>query len=178
MRAAPLPSPEETRDNRTFEALLWALSRPGDLRHLPEAGLEAPFRALIDGECDVYTDDPDLARLIRATGARAAEQERADHVFLASAPGPELFDRVRFGSDLYPDDGATVMFPTVLEGVPTLRLSGPGIDGSREVAVPDLPPAFWSRRADVVRYPMGVDLFLIDGDRVLGVPRSTTVEVL
>ena len=29
MLATPTPSPSETRDNATFEALLWALSRPG-----------------------------------------------------------------------------------------------------------------------------------------------------
>jgi alpha-D-ribose 1-methylphosphonate 5-triphosphate synthase subunit PhnH len=29
-----------------------------------------------------------------------------------------------------------------------------------------------------MRYPIGVDLLLIDGDRVIGLPRSTTVEVL
>ena len=29
-----------------------------------------------------------------------------------------------------------------------------------------------------MRYPMGFEIFLVDGARILGVPRSTVVEVL
>ncbi|MEC8196995.1 MAG: phosphonate C-P lyase system protein PhnH, partial [Pseudomonadota bacterium] len=59
-----------------------------------------------------------------------------------------------------------------------LRLTGPGIETTLEVAVGSLPVGFWELRRQRIRYPMGFDLFLVDGDRVLGVPRSTQVEVL
>jgi alpha-D-ribose 1-methylphosphonate 5-triphosphate synthase subunit PhnH len=29
-----------------------------------------------------------------------------------------------------------------------------------------------------MRYPMGFEVFLVDGDRVLGLPRTTAVEVI
>ncbi|WP_368518087.1 phosphonate C-P lyase system protein PhnH [Rhizobium sp.] len=33
-------------------------------------------------------------------------------------------------------------------------------------------------RAKAIRYPLGWDLYLVDGRRLLGIPRSTTIEVL
>ncbi|WP_145720206.1 phosphonate C-P lyase system protein PhnH [Mesorhizobium tianshanense] len=33
-------------------------------------------------------------------------------------------------------------------------------------------------RARAIRYRLGWDLYLVDGDRVVGIPRSTKIEVL
>ncbi|WP_423785439.1 phosphonate C-P lyase system protein PhnH [Haematobacter massiliensis] len=51
------------------------------------------------------------------------------------------------------------------------------MDGSITIS-PALSPELWGIRAERVTYPLGFDLFIVDGDRVIGLPRSTHIEVL
>lgn len=60
----------------------------------------------------------------------------------------------------------------------TVRLTGPGVNGAVELQLDGLPAGFWQERARLIRYPMGFDLLFLDGDRLIGLPRSTKVEVL
>ena len=176
MLATPAPSPSETQDNAAFDALLWALSRPGRPRTLPAPG-EAPIiAALIDRECRVYSADPRLMPEIMRTGAELADIEHADHVFLGSMTTSDSINQVAIGGDFYPDNGATVIIRTSIGSGPAFRLTGPGVDVAAEVRIDGLPDGFWAARASRLRYPMGFDLFFVDGTRVIGVPRSTTVE--
>ncbi|MEL7300816.1 MAG: phosphonate C-P lyase system protein PhnH [Pseudomonadota bacterium] len=178
MPATLQPSASETRENAAFEALLWALSRPGQVRDLPASGPDPIIEALLDRECRVYAADPLLVPRIMRTGAEIADIGVADHVFLGSAAAPEMLARVAVGSDLYPDEGATVVVAaTICEGQP-LRLTGPGVDGDIDIRVEGLADGFWKARATRSRYPMGFDLFIQDGARIIGIPRSTHVEVL
>ena len=180
MLATPAPSPSETRDNAVFDALLWTLGRPGLPRTLPEPG-EAPIIAtLLDRECRVYSSDPRLLLDIIRTGAELADIGQADHVFLGATGAADHLEQVAVGSDFYPDGGATVILRAAFgPGSGTgqmLRLIGPGVDGAVTLHMGGLPDGFWAARAASIRYPMGFDLFLLDGDQVIGVPRSTTVE--
>jgi alpha-D-ribose 1-methylphosphonate 5-triphosphate synthase subunit PhnH len=59
-----------------------------------------------------------------------------------------------------------------------LRLTGPGIETALDIAIGGVDAALWPLRAARCRYPAGFDLFLIDGSRVMGLPRSTQIEVL
>jgi alpha-D-ribose 1-methylphosphonate 5-triphosphate synthase subunit PhnH len=157
---------------------MWALSRPGLPRSLPETGLAQVIETLIDLECAVHFDDEALRTLAARPGATLTTPDRADHLFLSAAPTPDLLHTLRMGSDLHPEEGATLVCPASFGTGPRLRLTGPGCDGPVEVRIDGPTPAFWAERARVMRYPMGVDLLLIDGDQVIGLPRSTTVEVL
>lgn len=178
MLATPLPGPAETYENASFEALLWALSRPGLPRSLPASG-EAPIiAALLDRECLVYTQDPLLLPEIMQTGAEIADVPDADYVFLGAFVSPEVIGQIAIGSDLYPDDGATVVVRATLGTGSALRLTGPGVDGAVTAKLGGLPEWFWAARAARLRYPMGFDLLVSDGTSILGIPRSTTVEVL
>jgi len=60
---------------------------------------------------------------------------------------------------------------------PRLALQGPGIKTIREMSV-GVPRAFWDLRRDLCSFPDGFELLLIVGDAVIGIPRSTRVEVL
>lgn len=178
MLATPVPSPQETRDNQAFETLLWALSRPGLARALPAPGEAAIIAALLDRECRAYAADPLLLPEIMRTGAEVADIGTSGYVFLTSSAEAELLNAVAIGSDLYPDEGATVIVRAQLGAGASVRLTGPGVDGHVTLRVGGLPDGFWSLRAARMRYPTGFDLFLLDGDQVVGVPRSTKVEVL
>lgn len=175
MTAHPTPSDFETRTNATFAALMWALARPGVPRDLPDAGPAGIVAALIDGACKVHCADPGLAQAAARTGAALVAPEHADHLFLDTLTGTDVLRQIALGSDLYPDTGATLVCDARLGQGPRLRLTGPGCDGAVDVHLGGLPAGFWQARAQISRDPMGFELFLVDGARVLGVPRSTRV---
>ena len=172
------PDAVELRANATFEALMWSLSRPGDVRTLPEAGFSAIAETLVDLECSAYADLPEMRERIVASGALLVDRiGTADHVFLASVDGAEQqLAEINCGSALYPDDGATLILAAAHQGQ-RLRLTGPGINGTKDVALA-VSPGFWAMRDMLCIYPEGFDIFFVDGDQVIGIPRSTKVEVL
>lgn len=176
MLTVAAPDAAEARCNATFQALMWAMSRPGEARDMGELGLVPVVEALIDRECVVHTDNAALSSMIADTGATLGTVEVADHLFLDSID-IEALVAVRCGSALYPDDGATVVAQVGHRNGPRLRLTGPGINGTRDISLA-IPAAFWSLRAELCAYPEGFDLLLIDGHQVIGIPRSTHVEVL
>lgn len=170
------PDAVELRSNATFEALMWALSRPGDVRTLPEPGFGPIVETLVDLECSAYADTPAMRERIIASGATLAEGiGSADHVFFAALDGAEIA-QINCGSALYPDDGATLVAAVAHSGQ-RVRLSGPGIKDTTEIALA-VAPGFWAMRDMLCLYPEGFDIFFVDGDRVIGIPRSTKVEVL
>ena len=67
------PDAVELRSNATFEALMWALSRPGDIRTLPDAGFDAIAETLVDLECSAYADTPEMRERVVASGAMLIE---------------------------------------------------------------------------------------------------------
>ncbi|MEO1680859.1 MAG: phosphonate C-P lyase system protein PhnH [Pseudomonadota bacterium] len=178
MLAPPQPDAEDMLANGAFAAILDALSRPGTTTLLPAPGPQVIVPALIDRECRVYADQPGLERLLADAGAKIVPLHQADHVFFGPLASAEDLARLNRGSDLYPDDGATVVIEAQIGHGNSLRLSGPGIDGTQTIALGGLPAGFWAARESVLRYPMGFDLLVVDEDRLLGVPRSTKVEVL
>ena len=172
------PDAAEARCNATFEALMWSMARPGTVRELPEVGMAPIVEALIDSECVVYADSPTLGRQIADTGAVLGEPATADHLFLDRLEGAsEALAAIRCGSALYPDDGATLVAQVAHGSGRRLRLTGPGIDGARETTLA-LPAEFWALREQLCAYPEGFDLLLVEGRSVIGIPRSTQIEVL
>lgn len=178
LTAVPVPDAFEARTNATFEALMWALSRPGTVQNLPAPGMTGMAEALLDRECRVFCDDPALADRIAAFGAALMPLPLADHCFLSLGVINNGLAQVAVGSALYPDAGATMVAEAQFGTGQRLRLTGPGIETFAEVALDGIAPGFWAMRAALCRYPAGFDLFLICGAQVIGLPRSTTIEVL
>ena len=73
MLGTPVRTDAEAAANAAFDALLWALSRPGLGRDLPEPGEAGIIAALLDRECRAYSADPRLV----AGMARASRAGRA-----------------------------------------------------------------------------------------------------
>ncbi|MDP3338755.1 phosphonate C-P lyase system protein PhnH [Frigidibacter sp.] len=180
LAAVPVPDAFEIRTNATFEALMLALSRPGSAHSLPAPGMAGLAETLLDRECQVFCDDPALAEICAGFGAALVPAARADHLFLSldTPEGLALLEQAPVGSALYPDAGATVIASARLGAGQRLRLTGPGIETFTDIELGDLAPGLWPLRAARCRYPAGFDLFLICEGRVIGLPRSTTIEVL
>lgn len=174
----PQPSSDDLRDTAAFEALMFAMARPGMVQTLPE-GLVDLALALLDRETRVHVEAPELARRLAATGADLVSPERADHAFCATAEGAMAALAVLpVGSPLYPDEGATLVLPASIGNGPVLRLTGPGVEGRAEVRLGGLHEGLLDLRSARCRYPEGIDLVFVDGRRIVGLPRSIAVEVL
>lgn len=177
---APAQTPLEARTQSSFRAMMQALAYPGQLFPLPESPqpLFLLGEVLADLETRCYTPDTDLMQLLQDTGARLAEPAEADYLFYPSLDQASLAQiaQARRGELLYPDRAATLVLSASPSG-PARRWSGPGIKGERTVRLGGLPEAFWHLRQQALHYPLGWDVFFVLGSQVLGLPRTTTVEV-
>lgn len=181
MTLSLLPTADDSRTNATFDELMWALSRPGVVRTVHFAGFETLAESLLDRECSFFVvDDAALAQKLADTGARPAALDKAEYVFasLGSETEVKALSALRIGTLAYPDEAATLFAPARIGSGQTLRLSGPGIKGSLTIEIGGIDPSFWAMREKAIRYPLGWDLYLVDADRLVGLPRSTKIEVL
>jgi len=170
---------------RAFRTLLEALARPGETLALGDEPAFTVALTLLDGEVTFAApgDGAFAGRVSRATRARPAPLPEADFVFLPAAGAEEGLRAMKQGTLEAPEEGATAM--VLVEslkkegGDAVLELSGPGVAGRRTLGVVGLPAgAVEAIRESRSGYPLGVDVFLLDGaGRVAGLPRSTRVGV-
>ncbi len=175
-----------------FRALLAALSEPGlacDLGDavVPPAGLEpataVALLTLADYETPIWLpaalrDGPAGAWLRFHCGAALVDDpaKAAFAVIDGAATEPKLA-AFNAGDDQFPDRSTTVLVQCAgLDGGEAVTLEGPGIAGQRSIAPTGLRPAFWAEVEDnAAVYPLGVDVLLVHGAQVLGLPRSTQI---
>jgi alpha-D-ribose 1-methylphosphonate 5-triphosphate synthase subunit PhnH len=88
--------------------------------------------------------------------------------------GAALLAHLAVGEDRYPDRSCTLFVEVpAFDGGPRVRLTGPGIERALEIAPAGLDTAFWMAAMDnAARYPLGVDMVLVAGDTIVGLPRS------
>lgn len=166
-----------------FRALMRAMARPGTVERIAGARPPAPVSAaagtLILTLCDPETglhlagrhDTPELRDWIAFhTGARIVAAEEADFA-LGDWAALLPLARYRAGTPEYPDRSATLIVEMARLAATGAMLTGPGIDGSSRLTLPD-PDAL---RANAARFPLGLDFFFTRGGRVAALPRSTRV---
>ncbi|WP_100959198.1 phosphonate C-P lyase system protein PhnH [Bosea sp. FBZP-16] len=175
-----------------FRALLAALSEPGlacDLGDaiVPPAGLEAAtavaLLTLADYETPIWLpaalrDGPAGAWLRFHCGAALVDDPaRAAFAVIDGAATEPRLAAFNAGDDQFPDRSTTVLIQCAgFEGGEAVTLEGPGIPGRRSIAPTGLRPGFWAEVEDnAAVYPLGVDLLLVHGAQVLGLPRSTQI---
>lgn len=179
--AVPAMSPSEVRQHAAFTAMMWALSYPGRPQRLPAGGLDALAligETLVDLETGYYTPDPALAASLAHTGGRALPPDRAPYQLYPRLTDTDLatIAAAPAGTYLDPDLGATLVVGCTLGEGATLTLVGPGIARALTLRVGGIPAGLWRLRSQL-RYPLGWDLLLVADDQVLGLPRTTAVEV-
>lgn len=191
-RRPPLSTTAETQARETFQALMGALSNPGRIFTLPGGALTTPESCaqigmtLLDLETSFYTPNLLLRRALEHSGARFRTPASAAYLFL---PDVTLFEpmimrqtldliaQAAVGTITDPDQGATLIVACEMGNGQRLQLAGPGIQHQHELRVDHLPIEFWRLRADKIHYPLGIDIFLVDGNQIVGLPRTTTVEI-
>jgi len=167
-----------------FRAVLQALSRPGEVVAvvtdlIPPASLSpaaaAVLLTLADPAVSVSLAGQGGADwLLFHAGARIVPAAEADFVLEGTLPDLSL---LKTGTDDEPEGGAMVILDiATFDSGLTYRLTGPGI--AREtlcrLPVPENFAAVW--RANRRLSPRGVDLLLCAGEKIMGLPRSVTIE--
>ena len=179
-----------------FHAAMMALARPGLPQALaPAAEPPAPMSAGVAGLamalCDfetsiwldrAFTQASDIADYLRFhTGARIVASPSEASFALIGAPGPmPRFDQFARGTLDYPDRSTTLILQldrVMNEG--RFALEGPGIEGRNTFDASPLPADFHERmKENRALFPRGVDILMIAGDAVIGLPRSSTLHRL
>ena len=183
-----------------FRAALQAMARPGTLQVLPAPEAHPPVLFSATASLLLALCDPDTPVWLAPNFAGAAaylrfhtgcpvtaERSEADFALIEGIDGIGSIDDFRSGSEDYPDRSATLIVQvahlrTKLEtdsasGI-RLSLSGPGVDGSARLAIGGAGHEFigyWRTRRSL--FPRGNDLFLVCGDSLAAIPRSTSMEV-
>ncbi|OUM00831.1 phosphonate C-P lyase system protein PhnH [Variovorax sp. JS1663] len=184
-----------------FRAALQALSHPGRIVDLPHdaevpqhghAASAALLLALLDPDCRLWLS-PSLAGSDAAAWLRfhsgctlVDDPAQAQFAWIASSDEAPAFDRFAQGTDVAPEQSTTcvVDVPSLSDGEDeegwTLR--GPGIRTHTRLCVDGLPPALAQRlvaprAAQHAAFPRGVDLFLATQYQIVGLPRTTQIEL-
>ena len=188
----------------TFRALLNSMSRPGRIYRIPVRRYSSPPRGFCPSALTVLKTlcDHRVAFSIGTAGetsewirylevnlaAPFQPIEKADYVLFDGAGFDSGFALLNRGSLEFPESSATALI--CVEGLAeepgrpegpfrSLVLTGPGVKGRTWLSVAGLDPGYVAGRQEAVRhFPMGVDLFLVDGQgRVAGIPRTSMIEV-
>ena len=114
------------------------------------------------------------------TGAPlVTEPDAAQFALVSAARLLPVLGRFALGSDEYPDRSTTIaiVLPSLTGGA-TLTLRGPGIEDTRTMAPVGLPEGFLGQWADNrALFPRGVDVLLLSGGQVIGLPRTTRLSM-
>ncbi|GAA5785536.1 phosphonate C-P lyase system protein PhnH [Chitiniphilus shinanonensis] len=194
MNAPLLPGFAQPEDHaqRVFRLLLDALARPGRVQTLPfEFAAPAPLApatgaaalALLDYETPVWLQSADSAPWLRfhAGCPLVDDPARARFALIDDAGAMPPLSGFAQGEPEYPDRSATLLIQVAgfAPHSPTERgpiWAGPGIADEVRLGVLGLPDGFWRDwQRNAGHFPLGVDLLLVAGAQVVGLPRTTTV---
>lgn len=177
----PLYTAVESRSRETFLALMWALSYPGRIHRLPDPSTNYALIAetLLDLESSYYSTDDSLKSMLAHTGAKSLTADQAAYHFYPSLGERELsaIRRASPGTMLYPDEAATLIVGCELGSGIELVLHGPGVNGRQSVQINGVPDTFWQLRDSACRFPLGWDVYFVDGSQVVGLPRGVKIEL-
>jgi alpha-D-ribose 1-methylphosphonate 5-triphosphate synthase subunit PhnH len=179
MVSAPLLTEFEEKTQTAFRSLMLALSYPGRLYALP-GGSAVVAETLVDLETAyfVVSNNIHLQDALRLSGAKKRNADEASYQFYDNAEtNLHHILQAPIGTLLEPDKAATLVIATNFANGKVVRLSGPGIQNFTRIQI-DVLEDFWNIRAEAVHYPLGWDVFFVDGERVMGLPRTTKLEVM
>jgi alpha-D-ribose 1-methylphosphonate 5-triphosphate synthase subunit PhnH len=172
----------------TFRELLQAMARPAAPRVLPVLPPAPPsvmpeamaiLLTLCDSTTSVWLQQPDeevIRHLRFHAGIKLADQPQdADFALITdplSMPALDIFAR---GDLRYPDRSATLIIQAAaLAGKAGSTFAGPGIRDTARLAIDGLSNDFWQQRAALAaQLPLGIDLYFVAAQQVVGLPRTT-----
>jgi alpha-D-ribose 1-methylphosphonate 5-triphosphate synthase subunit PhnH len=176
-----------------FRAIMDALANPGTTQKLATppmmgGGLTAELASILltvsDHDTGIWLDDvlrSDASVLefvsFHSGAPVVSEPGRAVLAFATGATHLPRLDQFNLGTQEYPDRSTTVVLSVeALSGGDELVIRGPGIRDHGHISPVGLPGDFAAQWADNRElFPRGIDLLLVAGGEVMGLPRSTRI---
>jgi alpha-D-ribose 1-methylphosphonate 5-triphosphate synthase subunit PhnH len=174
---------------QAFRAVLDGFARPGTLVPAQQPSAVLMFLSAVLDE-SVSLADPlglvgtDARRLLLAPTAPEAQ---ARFVLLDGRRPPDAGFQPALGTLESPELSATLVLtvdalsdaPSPADAAVVLQLQGPGVPGTRVLAVSGLHQDWLAQRATwVAAYPLGVDIVLAAPNALVALPRTTRIAVL
>jgi len=168
------------RDN--FRALQNTLSMPGSVTKVTplfNSYLLAIANTLLYSQVSFYYESKEEFELIEAiTNAKNNEASEADYIFCDEL-NEYLFNKGKKGSSKDPEFSATYIFKCKDFSGLNVKLSGPGIDGSKQTTLPIDSSFVDSFNEKNSYYPLGNEVFFLnETGELTALSRTTKVEVL
>lgn len=176
----------------SFRAALDALANPGIVHlvdvELPDEGIPigalAVLLSLVDGDTPLWTSasvsESSRAYLRFQAGARFATSHSAcAFAYVATLQELPQISSFSPGSAMSPEESTTIIVAVDgFVGGATASLDGPGCREPREISPAGFTLSLWEQLArNHDRFPMGVDVLLVSGRRIVGLPRSTRISL-
>lgn len=175
----------------TFRTVLHAMASPGSVHAMPvdisgptplTPAATALLLALADLDTPVWLGEAAKNEAVRSylrfhCGCTLASTHSAAAFALVTDPGELDLTRFEQGTMEYPDRSATLFVQVdSLGGGREYVLTGPGIRDTATLRVDGLPDDFAQRwRRNAAAFPLGVDVILCCGNRIVALPRTTQV---
>ena len=160
----------------SFRRLLKAMSEPGVIVSLQQLQVDHETPVWL---APVLHNDLVGQNLRFHTGAPLVEQpQQAIFAVASDTISAEQLNVLSAGTVVAPETGVTLVVQLAsLSGGRMLRLTGAGIAEERMIA-PQLPECIIEELTERPHpFPLGIDLILTCGERLLAIPRTTHVEV-
>ncbi|MFK2821612.1 phosphonate C-P lyase system protein PhnH [Arcobacter sp. YIC-80] len=168
------------RDN--FKSMMNALSMPGKVEKIQplfESNLLAIANTLLYSEVSFYYEGKEEFSLIEAiTNAQNTQADNADYIFCDEL-NEYLFNKGKVGTSKDPEYSSTFVFKCKDFNGLEVKLTGPGIDGSKNVNLPIDKSfvEFFNEKNSY--YPLGNEVFFLSQKgEITAISRTTKMEVL
>lgn len=167
------------RDN--FKSMMNALSMPGKVEKIDslfDSSLLAIANTLLYSEVSFYYEGREEFELIEAiTNPKKEEAQNADYIFCDEL-NEYLFNKGKVGTAKDPEYSSTFIFKCKdFEGL-RVKLSGPGINGEKELTLPIDKSfvEFFNEKNSY--YPLGNEVFFLnEKSEIIAISRTTKMEV-
>lgn len=168
------------RDN--FKTLMNVLSMPGKIEEIEsifESSFLAIANALLYSQTSFYYNGEEEFTLIEAiTNAKKEHHETCDYLF-ADEVCKNLLQSSKIGTAKEPEFSTTHIFKCKNFDGLKVRLSGPGIDGFKDLFMPITEEFIEVFNEKNSLFPLGNDVFFLSEDsKIMAISRTTKIEVL
>lgn len=163
-------------DHMLFRLALTALAEPGHAQMAPP-GIGGPslVQGIVEAIWEPTTPVCAAAGMPDVRGRQVGPE--AASVLVTSGDDAQRLAKVSAGTVLAPEQATTVLI-LAADARTLVVLDGPGLHAQTPAWLPMTPEAIAERNVRCASPPLGLDLILVDGTTVTGLPRTTTVEVL
>lgn len=168
------------RDN--FKSMMNALSMPGKVEKISslfESSFLAIANTLLYSEVSFYYKGKEEFELIKAiTNPKDEKANEADYIFCDEL-NEHLFNKGKIGTSKDPEFSATFIFKCKDFNGLKIKLTGPGIDGMKEVELPIDESFVDSFNEKNSYYPLGNEVFFLnENSEIIAISRTTKMEVI